>query len=634
MSNTLSSSTRSTVRRAARRDRQARQRARRLKPNVPLLKTPRRRGPKRRKLREQDSLDLDSCSYACEDRGYHLDADVRIGLETNQYAIPYWVSGYDITDPTVAVEEPRPPESSAVGTSENVSPAILPETKIGRVVFKRKDTQSSTQSELLTGPASPSLPSIPTTANATPKVRIPFCDWQSSMNGRAPEYHPDYLNDVRIPSPLLYHNSPFDYVRPSNERQLTWSFELACGQPKPEPDFSSYRPVENRATQDERTHVQRHGSLGFAICTAASSRHKAEASHISDESHDSSTHGVAPLPEDCLESRECAWRNQDYSRTADVNSNQTVAPIDLGPQWYDYSFMRTNSHGQETGIPGEVGCTGDDLIFPTLPTLVRLEPTLAAYCSTNNTVQPDGNQAANSWERAGGALPSFPALTDNAQVPSVSDTVEAAIRAVRRGCEMHSRQLSPDRKDDEVISDEAQPSPAVKAIRQPCMDLVPARLYKYQFITWPASTSAVDARQRCDGDMSGVLRMVNWLEGLNTPDPDVSVQSGLPGLAPRPCETNSDYRKAISTSEATLSPAPFVHPQHHGALSVDEPGSGRHDEGYFTCSELFSEVDLLEDPLSDEEWAHWDWDFEPDDVDERIGLFATEWEAAIKEAVE
>ena len=37
------------------------------------------RAPKRRKLRDHESLNLKDCAFRCEERGYHLDPDVHIG---------------------------------------------------------------------------------------------------------------------------------------------------------------------------------------------------------------------------------------------------------------------------------------------------------------------------------------------------------------------------------------------------------------------------------------------------------------------------------------------------------------------------------------------------------------------------
>lgn len=74
-------------RRAARRSRHARSRARRLaQPNAkPSSAT---HAPKRRKLRDQESLDLEDCFFQCEEQGYHLDPDVRIGREVAQSGMP------------------------------------------------------------------------------------------------------------------------------------------------------------------------------------------------------------------------------------------------------------------------------------------------------------------------------------------------------------------------------------------------------------------------------------------------------------------------------------------------------------------------------------------------------------------
>lgn len=75
---TLSST--AAKRRSARRIRHARSRARRLT-QTNTVPSSGAHAPKRRKLRDQESLNLEDCFFQCEERGYHLDPDVRIGRE-------------------------------------------------------------------------------------------------------------------------------------------------------------------------------------------------------------------------------------------------------------------------------------------------------------------------------------------------------------------------------------------------------------------------------------------------------------------------------------------------------------------------------------------------------------------------
>ncbi|KIW81249.1 hypothetical protein Z517_04274 [Fonsecaea pedrosoi CBS 271.37] len=633
MATQLSSSTSSTYRRTARRDRRIRHRARFPKPNPPQLKTSRRRGPKRRKLREQDSLDLDNCYYACEDRGYHLDPDVRVGLEINHDETPYWFSDDSITDRSIAAEEPCPLlDFSAVGALARPSPTISSETGGGKVIFKRKGTRSLSEADLTENP-SPPLPPILMTAKARTSIQLPSCHLEPSRNRCPPEYHSDYLNDVRIPSPLLYHSSQFEYTTPSDNPWLTWnvpSFEFAHGQQKPEPDFTSYRPVVCGAALDERTHMQRNESLGFAVCTAASSRHKAEASHVSDGSHDSSTHGDVLSSGDDLDSQELTRTNQEYSLVADVDRNGLVTPMGLDFPWYHDFFMPKVSYSQEIAVPPDVAPSEDNLIFPTLPTPINLDHALIACCSVNNIVHPGGNQAARSWERAGRGLPSFRDPVDTTPSPSMSDAVEAAVRGACSASEPQTTRGSLDSRDDTITSDGPYPGAAIKVVIPPCMDLVPARLYRHQLIAWPLSTAAVEARNRRDSDVSAVLRMAEWLAGLNTLRPYVGGQLGLPLPKPPGNDAGLNSRRNMSTFNDTLSSVLSARVECHGEPAEDEADSGSPDEGYFTCSERYSEADLLEDTPTDEEWVDWEWDFQSDDVDERIGLFASEWEGATK----
>lgn len=75
---------------ARRRVRRQRSRARRL--NQQRASGPSNRRPvKRRKLRDQASLDLGECLYECQERGYHMDSDVCLGrgvFSTGQWLTP------------------------------------------------------------------------------------------------------------------------------------------------------------------------------------------------------------------------------------------------------------------------------------------------------------------------------------------------------------------------------------------------------------------------------------------------------------------------------------------------------------------------------------------------------------------
>lgn len=68
----------SNARKAARRSRRLRSSARRLN-QQPSAAPPNRRPAKRRRLRDQESMNLQECLYDCQDQGYHLDQDVRVG---------------------------------------------------------------------------------------------------------------------------------------------------------------------------------------------------------------------------------------------------------------------------------------------------------------------------------------------------------------------------------------------------------------------------------------------------------------------------------------------------------------------------------------------------------------------------
>ncbi|EXJ68879.1 uncharacterized protein A1O5_07811 [Cladophialophora psammophila CBS 110553] len=583
---------------------------------MPPLEAHNQRGPKRRKLRDHDSLSLGNCYYDCEDRGYHLDPDVRVGLEA-PHDDRYWLPEGELTDPTASEEELFPwLEYYSAGTIESPELPTLPATWKTSGIFTRKETRRPPQIDLLTDSVSSLLPSIPATTNATPIIKIPGCHLESSMNRHLPEYYSDYLNDVGIPSPLLYHNSQLQYVPPSDDARPNWSnpcFEFAYGQQKLEPDFTSYRPTAGGSIQAERAGLPRRESLGFALCTAASSRHKPEASHISDESHDSSTHGDLPSsPVDCPDSRGATGNIQYHSSTGDVDNAQLFTSDGPEPFWYHDYLKRRNSRRKEANVPRDVGLYAADSALP-------------------NTVQSEANQASSNWEQTRECLLSSPELIDKPPPRSIPDAVVAAIRAVRRSREAQATRPSPSRKEDRSTSGDAQSGATAKVAFLPCTDLVPARLYQHQFVAWPPSISAANITEKLD-DISAVLKAIDWLDELDMLKPHAGGKPGLSAPSLRPDGHESDSSTDLFTPEATSSPVSTVPIECHGALLVEQADSGRYDGGFFTDDERYSEVGFLDETLCEEDWANWEWDFE-EDVDERIGLFATEWEAASEERI-
>ncbi|ETI22615.1 hypothetical protein G647_06691 [Cladophialophora carrionii CBS 160.54] len=278
------------VGKSIRQKRKVRHRSQSLSSPTILLKGPNRRAPKRRKLRDSDSQNVEGCYYACEDQGYHVDPDVHVGREAVLKGNKYWPLDKDVTDPTVNIAESPP----FAGLPE---PLPGPDTKRGSVIVKRMQLHGSPQLDLLTGSVSLPEPSLPTTPDATPRVKMPYGDEPSSTNNSPSRCSSGYTGSLEFPSPLFYHDAQHGYIPPSDTVHPAWGipyFEYACGQAQPEPDFVSYRSMP-AAPQTRPPLFERQESLGLALCAPASSKHRLEESCISDESHDTSTHGC-PLP--------------------------------------------------------------------------------------------------------------------------------------------------------------------------------------------------------------------------------------------------------------------------------------------------------------------------------------------------
>ncbi|KAJ9609495.1 hypothetical protein H2200_005822 [Cladophialophora chaetospira] len=623
MAITTSSSTKATVRRSARRQRKAKHPGQRLGSSIPTSAIP-RQGSKRRKVRNHDSEDLEGYYYACGEHGYRHDPLSRHGSVATSKGNRYWLLEADITDPTMNTEEAFPllehPEPAS--QYEQFHPGLLARTDTV-VVRERKSQRSLRLDQSLELPPS-LLPSLPTTPYVTPRVKLPYGNPPSSVDKILPAQSPGYLDDIEIPSPLLYHNLDDGYVPPSNNAAPCWGipyFEYAYGQARPQPDFTSYRPVAAPALP-RRASVDRRESLGFALGGAASSRHKAEESHISNESHDSSTHGC-PLPRlsDAPDSSSQCKHGNDFFCESPLD-------VPLDPEWSWAGDVPRPGRHEEAERSYSFPCGGDDLVYPTLPTPAYIRDALAANYMLNNVVQPWANQAAGLWDLAS---PGQQTLTGPCIPFLRTPEAPSALRylaPLATGCES----AVPGQGGDLDLWSKADMGMVTPTGTPKRPDLVPARLYQHQFIAWPATPpiSAPYIKERTPSDVDivsndsdNVLKMLDWLVDLNTAVP-----------CPRRNQDTSDSPSEKLTEEIVYqcceevaTPGPVACGS-HGAMSCEalHPDDEalhftRGDEDYATTSYHDPEAELLSESKTDDEWAYWDWGTDSeDDIKSGFGI--------------
>jgi hypothetical protein len=146
-----------------------------------------------------------------------------------------------------------------------------------------------------------------------------------------------------IPSPFLYHGMTDKYAPSLDEFNPGWDlpcFDYARDQTQPEPDFDSYRPVDSIELTDLPVHRDRRDSLGFALQPVSESRHKLESSHVSDTSHDSSSHGCPLLVEESP-SHNADFAGDDSNHIlADALSRLEQTGTAVDPEW---SWAQTSS---------------------------------------------------------------------------------------------------------------------------------------------------------------------------------------------------------------------------------------------------------------------------------------------------
>lgn len=260
-SNMTSQSFAATKRIANRRTRQARSRARRL---AQMKRTTSEdiRAPKRRKLRDQESLNLAECYFQCEEKGYHLDPDVHIGSAIPHIGLSCASHTLFVVQLTTFSENPfsalDPDTTDSYEAKSSTASDYNSCTERPETPYYQYSCASSAISSEKTSPKfedapstganidymAPGLPVIPFTPEPGPFVRMAG-SFSSPSDNDGHSLSNFYLDNIRIPSPLLYHKSEgrSNFEKDKDDISELSNFELVHGQSKPEPDFVTYRNI-------------------------------------------------------------------------------------------------------------------------------------------------------------------------------------------------------------------------------------------------------------------------------------------------------------------------------------------------------------------------------------------------------
>lgn len=498
-------------------------------------------------------------------------------------------------------------------TSKSLKKSSKLRTELDSVTTKSKESPGGLELALGTEPPQTRPQSLPTTPAAAPKVHLPYGNPPSPVERLTQTYSPGYLDDVTIPSPFLYHTLENEYVAPSNDMPSSWGipyFEYAYGQAPPQPDFTSYRQVT--APSQSRIVMKRRESLGFALGDAATSRHKAEESRISNESHDSSTHGC-PLPCLSVSPDQCGFAPTSQWDFNTDPSSEYFLDVPLDPDWsWAKDVLRLRHSQPEEAEQHYIFPNADDnLIYPTMPTPAYIRDALASNSSLNNVVQPWANQAAARWDVLLPNAEPFRVPCDQTCLSYDTLPITNCTAPSLAGCTTalfdHTNELG--------ISPNIYTGMVNPMTTPLCMDLLPARLYQHQIITWPTLPPVPRLPETNPSDFDGVandsdnvLKLCDWLVALNATF--FSPEDDQVALDP-PLEQFSEDAAYQFYQDLTISESPPSFSK--CALSSADLISDeallyvRSEEEFASTSHYDSELELLSESETDDQWAYWDW---------------------------
>ncbi|KPI43298.1 uncharacterized protein AB675_6950 [Cyphellophora attinorum] len=181
-------------------------------------------------------LGLNECFEICQSKGYHQDPDIHIGSAASRDVNPFSVLDHNLLAP------PTPPKSDFTFTF----PAPNSFATTASIFGPTTGSQSASahpgrfdHSQKRVRPTITPVQQPPKAFNQSPpssQVAV------SSKSGEAlkhqEQHHCPTLNDIRIPSPLLYHKESrqaFNLPDDSLEEERIQAFLRSCGQALPDP---------------------------------------------------------------------------------------------------------------------------------------------------------------------------------------------------------------------------------------------------------------------------------------------------------------------------------------------------------------------------------------------------------------
>ena len=414
------------------------------------------------------------------------------------------------------------------------------------------------------------------------------------------------LDDISIPSPLLYHKRSRELLARSWEDdipgELTRLFVLKCGQDLPEPDFESYKLFDETTATPSAVPEQQ------AFVAARLPVIDSKLRGLRNIPHPPWIQQSSRLPSGSTSPLLRATTGSSTPKASSHMTSSSNATV-IGPK-----MKRSTTYDYEQPLQN---LTSSDLIFPTL--------TMSGQCVDS----PIEARSFGLWDSPS-KKPQF--IDDDPDIIfkrwSAFEQIINQPKDDFQPCEPadQSRKASKGKWSAGATSEIDSPtSPEAKAnVRPPvgCMDLVPARLYTSQFIGWPsrvsyqpdyhmASYPTLRAPVSGDSDANQILKMARWLEDFGYGKmrvPKLLVAADLRSSFDEDFKTTPDPEpidaELIHHSDVTVSPSE----------ATDSPPVDVRDEGYFTCQESGSEIGVEESTLSDDDWPEWDW--EPEDQDQ------------------
>lgn len=402
----------------------------------------------------------------------------------------------------------------------------------------------------------PGFPTAPFTPEASPFIGMPGSF--QGVSGTSDAFSTNfYLDNIRIPSPLLYHKSRRESVCRMSQMP-TWDFpdfELAHGQPKPKPDFVTYRNIDpdNETKVTQNPHSTKDATLAVAKQPSLG-RHSPQSSDTWENALDSTIKRAEQSissPNHLIQSAKLGqlWRRLDTSDTLDMPGGFTWNAF---PEEIDEEGTLSHTIIFERGIQSEDG----NLIFPEL-TIPPNDQIMDVIPWSNNIVIPWASNTTIS------SPPVLETKTPSTNFPS------------------------------------------------PCRDLVlaascPATLIvlpgKRQSYSSTAKLAPIDHHEYKGGE---VVQITQRPKPIMAPEQEsrTHVMNEFNVLAD---ETLGKF--AIRRGGSTTLPHSC-----HGALLQGSPcfETDEEDEGYFTSYQIGADAELLDHDESDSDWSQWEWEIDP-----------------------